>query len=128
MKSNIFRRAKRILCFLTRPIFICKSTNFGIKKLFIKMKSDEIFYHRFRYLILAIAFCCLMSVSSNISTFNIAQVCMGSNATKHGGFFKPVDYTAKQVSIMNSATGLGLLIGCFMRVFVIILIYVSTKF
>jgi hypothetical protein len=52
------------------------------------MKKARIFRDRFRYWVLAIAFCCLMSVSSNISAFNIAQVCMstGGNGTEVCGF------------------------------------------
>lgn len=47
------------------------------------MKSDKVFADRFRYFILGIAFCCLMSISSNISAFNIAQVCMANEGPAH---------------------------------------------
>ncbi|KAI6202291.1 MFS domain-containing protein [Aphelenchoides besseyi] len=64
--------------------------------------------HRFRYVILMVGCLCLTSISSNVFTFSIAQVCMASTSnTTHHAFFHSVDYTPAEISLVNWAVSLG---------------------
>ncbi|CAD5225060.1 unnamed protein product [Bursaphelenchus xylophilus] len=73
--------------------------------------ADACCSHRFRYLILIIGCLALTSISSNMLAFNIAQVCMASdsniNETSIPSPHPTIDYTPKELSLINGAVGVG---------------------
>ncbi|CAD5218565.1 unnamed protein product [Bursaphelenchus okinawaensis] len=76
------------------------------------MISDKLFPHRFRYLILIVGCLALTSISSNMLAFNIAQVCMASDAHHNETHYIPnphptIDYTPSELSVINAAVGVG---------------------
>ncbi|KAI6170776.1 Major Facilitator Superfamily protein [Aphelenchoides bicaudatus] len=79
----------------------------------------SVFSHRFRYLILLLSLICLSSISSNMSTFNFAIICLdsGGNETSHSNSTiqqkHPLAYTPKEQSILMWALGVGSMIGTF---------------
>ncbi|KAI6195401.1 MFS domain-containing protein [Aphelenchoides besseyi] len=64
--------------------------------------------HGYRYWVLLLGCLCMTSISSNMYTFNIAQVCMSTtnNGTKVGNW-KQIDYTPFEVSMINGVVGAG---------------------
>ncbi|KAI6220254.1 MFS domain-containing protein [Aphelenchoides besseyi] len=67
--------------------------------------------HGYRYWVLLLGCLCMTSISSNMYTFNIAQVCMsttnnGTSLQKVGNW-KQIDYTPFEVSMINGVVGAG---------------------
>ncbi|KAI6219970.1 Transporter, major facilitator family protein [Aphelenchoides besseyi] len=72
----------------------------------------NVWKHRFRYVILLIGWLALTSISSNSLVFNLAQVCMAPSSHKNETTTEThstvIDYTPKEISLINGALALGI--------------------